>query len=86
MANNRAREIVSTVTNLFGVEKVSWARNMKLCNQCLQDGFTEEDIIKAAVNMSKLDKKYWSTYSLFSKIDYWLAQTKEEKTTPKGTW
>lgn len=84
---NKAKEIVSEIATLFGMEKVSWSANIKLCNQCLKDGFTSDDILKAAVNMSRLDKKYWSTYSLFSKIDYWLAKdTDEKKEAPKGVW
>ena len=82
MANNR--EIVQRVANILGVEKVSWSRAMKACAQCISDGFTEDDIIEAALNMKEGDSKYWSIYSVFMKTDYWMSQSKPK--TPKGVW
>lgn len=82
-----SREIVQSIAELFGMEKVAWSRAIKACNQCLSDGFTADDILKAAVNMSRLDKKYWSIYSLFNKIDYWYNKAPDEKEDKNdGTW
>ena len=78
------REIIQGVANILGVEKISWARAMKACRLCLEDGFTEEDIIEAALNMKESDSKYWSIYSVFMKTDYWMSQSKPK--TPKGVW
>lgn len=86
MANQpAAKNIVAEVATILGIEKFSWSANVKLCNQCLSDGFTREDIRKAAYNMMMADKKYQSIYSLFNKIDYWYNQTPEE-TKAKGVW
>ena len=82
MANNR--EIVQRVANILDIEKVAWSRAMQLCARCLGDGFTEEDIIQAAMNMKESDSRYWSIYSVFMKTDYWMS--KSQTKAPKGVW
>lgn len=79
-----SREIVAKVANILEQNKVSWARAIQVCNQCLTDGFTEDDIIEAATNMRAGDRKYWSIYSVFIKTDYWMTQKSEQS--PKGIW
>lgn len=79
------RDIISHVAGLLGIEKIAWSRTMRDVKLCLADGFTEEDIFRAAENMAKTPKQYHSMYSLFNKIDYWLERD-DKPEQPKGAW
>lgn len=81
-----ARNIVQAVADILGVEKISWSRAVKACNQALKDGFEYDDFIQAANNMAKGDKRYHSIYSVFVKTDYWMGLSNNEPSVPKGVW
>ena len=79
------REIIESVAEILGVKQIAWSRAMKVCKECLDNGFTADDILIAAKNMTLADKKFWSLYSVFIKTDYWMTRMeKQEK--PKGVW
>lgn len=76
--------VVKQVAKILGIEKAVWSRVGQCRKQAINDGFTDEDFIKAAKNMAKAEKKYQSIYSVFLKTDYWLAKSEPEQV--KGAW
>ena len=84
MSKTSVQAVTQRIATELGLEKVMWPRANKACKQCLDAGFTLDDLLLAVAGMKAGDKKYWSIYSLFTKPDYWMSRApKEEK---KGTW
>lgn len=80
------KEIIGEVADILGLQKISWGPAIKTCKQCIENGFTKEDIITAANNMKAGDRKYYSMYSLFIKTDYWLSKEAPVAEEKKLTW
>ena len=86
--NNKVdyKGIVSEVASILGLQKVAWGQAIKTCKQCIENGFTKDDIIAAANNMKAGDRRYYSIYSLFIKTDYWLNKTEQSDDKGKLSW
>ena len=85
MSKYTTKTLIQEVANILEVDKINWPALIKLANQIVLSGFTREDILLAANNMKKGDRKFWSIYSVFNKPDYWMSIYPKEEN-KKGVW